>query len=73
MNDITILTIAALSIMAIIGGMSYAIITRQQRTIDNLTDKLMARSYVEYKSMNRVKEEDASPPREDEPISWHDH
>lgn len=50
------------------------VIIKQQRTIDRLTDKLMARNYVEYKSMNGVKEEYASPNREDdEPKSWHDH
>ena len=45
-----------------------------RKTVDRLTDKLMARNYVEYKSMNGIKEEDASPAREDdEPKSWHDH
>lgn len=50
------------------------VIIKQQRTIDRLTDKLMARNYVEYKSVNGIKEEDASPVREDdEPKGWYDH
>lgn len=62
------------TLIAIIAGFigMVIIMTRQQRTIDRLTDKLMARSYGEYKTVG-VKEEDASPAREEEPISWHDH
>lgn len=58
-----------------IATMIYSVwmIRNQQRTIDRLTDKLMARSYVEYKSMDKIKEDDVSPPREDNPLSWHDH
>lgn len=52
---------------------SQLIIRRQQKTIDGLNDRLMARSYGEYKSLDGIKEEDASPAREEEPKSWHDH
>jgi hypothetical protein len=45
----------------------------QQETIDRLTDKLMSRSYVEYKSIGAPKEEDASPIREEESKGWYDH
>jgi hypothetical protein len=61
--------IAGLLGMAIMGAIMY----RQQRTIDRLTDKLMAGDYRVYKSLEGVKEEDASPPREEEPVSWHDY
>jgi mannitol/fructose-specific phosphotransferase system IIA component len=44
-----------------------------RKTVDKLTDKLMARSYTEYKSAQNIKEDDVSPEREDEPKSWHDH
>lgn len=50
---------------------SAVVILSQQRTINRLTDKLMAGDYRIYKSLEGVKEEDASP-REDEPKSWHD-
>lgn len=49
------------------------VIIKQQRTIDKLTDKLMARSYGEYKSLEGIKEEDASPAREEESKGWFDH
>ena len=49
------------------------IMWRQQRTIDRLTDKLMAGDYRVYKSLE-VKEEDASPPvREEDSKGWYDH
>ena len=60
--------------LLLVTGVLLYIIRRQQRNIDNLTDRLMARNYVEYKSMNGIKEEDASPAREeDEPKTWYDH
>lgn len=52
---------------------SQLIIKRQQKTIDSLNDRLMSRSFTEYKSAQGIKEEDVSPEREDERKSWHDH
>lgn len=43
------------------------------RSIDTLSSKIMARDYREYKSVESIKEDDASPVKEDEPLSWHDH
>lgn len=50
------------------------IMYRQQRTIDRLTDKIMAGDYRVYKSLDKIKEEDASPPpqEDDGRLSWHD-
>lgn len=50
------------------------VIVKQQRTIDRLTDKLMAGDYRVYKSLDKIKEEDASPPpqEDDGRLSWHD-
>lgn len=43
---------------------------RMQRTIDKLTDRLMARDYGEYKRHDRTPE---APPREQrKPISYYD-
>jgi len=46
------------------------IIMRQQRTIDRLTDKIMARDYTDYKrhTAPMMREE----PRIRKPQSWHD-
>lgn len=48
MSDIIYIFIGAICCMAIIGMVSYSIIRGQQRTIDRLTDKLMAKDYREY-------------------------
>lgn len=47
------------------------IIFRQQRTIDKLTDKLMAKDYREYMSM-QPREPDPQPEPTRKPLSWHD-
>lgn len=47
------------------------IIYRQQRTIDNLTNKLMARDYKEYVSM-QPKEAVQEPLKKRKPMSWYD-
>lgn len=62
-------------VIVTIATMLYSVwmIRNQQKTIDRLTDKLMARNYVEYKSMEGIREEDASPPREEESKGWYDH
>lgn len=56
---------------AVVACMVFVII-RQQLIIDRLNDRLMARNYGEYKS-KQIKEEDASPEKEDEPKGWYDH
>jgi hypothetical protein len=69
MNDITTLTIAGMACMTVISIVSYRVITAQQRTIGELTNKLMARDYKEYISMT-------TPPQPEKPKrerqSWYD-
>lgn len=48
MNDIGIVTLAALAIMLIITLYSGYIIRGQQRTIDTLSSKVMAKDYHQY-------------------------
>jgi hypothetical protein len=59
-----------------IATMLYSVwmIRNQQKTIDKLNDRLMARSFTEYKSAQVIKEDDVSPEREDDdPKGWFDH
>ncbi|MFB0847327.1 hypothetical protein [Paenibacillus oleatilyticus] len=51
-------------------GMAF-IMYRQQRTIDALTNKLMARDYREYASMQTKPQEPEKKKRK--PMSWFDH
>lgn len=69
MNDVTIAAYAGCFLMALIGLYSFFIIRSQQKTIDKLTDKLMAKDYREYVSVQRPAEK-TKPKRE--PMSWHD-
>jgi hypothetical protein len=46
------------------------IMHRQQRTIDTLTDKLMAKDYGEYKRNNHITISDEKPQRK--PLSYYD-
>lgn len=48
--------------MAALAGMVF-IMHRQQRTIDKLTDKLMAKDYSEYKRGNNITITDEKPTR----------
>lgn len=70
MSDIIILTIGAMVCMAIIAYSSYMIIAIQQRTIDSLTSKLMAKDYKEYRVLEPKVAEIERPRRK--PLSWHD-
>jgi hypothetical protein len=69
-DDTLVIAAVAVMIMLVIGAYSAFIITRQQRTIDRLTDKLMARDYGEYRrnALPLMREE----PRTRKPQSWHD-
>lgn len=49
---------------------SAVVILKQQRTIERLTDRLMARNYVEYVSLNQTVETPTEPKRD--PVSWYD-
>lgn len=68
MNEITIGTLAAIMIIGVVGIL--AIITKQQQTIDRLTDKLMAKDYREYTQLSRPVVKDDKTIRK--PLSWHD-
>ena len=70
MNEILIITIAAMVCMSAIGTVAYLMVSTQQRTIDRLTDKLMARDYKEYSTMNAGPTEPEKPKRK--PTSWYD-
>lgn len=56
-------------IAAVVMFCGYVII-KQQRTIDRLTDKLMAKDYGEYKRLGRVEEREEKPKRK--PMSFYD-
>lgn len=44
------------------------------RSIDTLSNKIMARDYRDYKGAESIKEDDSSPVRDDdEPKGWFDH
>jgi hypothetical protein len=49
------------------------IITKQQRTIDRLTDKLIGVQHVPKSKVEPIKEDDSSPVKDDEPKTWYDH
>lgn len=66
METILIMSAIMLAIMLY----STFVIAKQQRTIDRLTDKLMARDYKEYKSMTKPLMEDEKPRRK--PMSFYD-
>ena len=70
MSDIIALTIGAMVCMAIIGYGAFVVVSIQQRTIDRLTDKLMARDLKEYVSMTQPQEK--KEPAKRKPISWYD-
>lgn len=63
-----------LIVLAVISIMCNAVLWRNnirlQVTLDRLTDKLMARDYKEYVSMNQRPTEPEKPRRQ--PMSWHD-
>ena len=49
---------------------SAIVIVRQQQTIDNLTEKLMAKDYGEYKRFNQTLMQEEKPRRK--PLSFYD-
>jgi len=57
------------SIIVII-AFSVTVILRQQKTIDNLTEKLMAKDYGEYKRFNQTLMQEEKPRRK--PMSFYD-
>jgi len=58
-------------IIAVIGQTYAAVVNwRQQRTIERLTDKLMAKDYNEYKRHERQVERKEEPKRK--PLSYYD-
>jgi hypothetical protein len=58
-----------ITFIAVVVIMAY-IMHRQQRTIDTLTNKLMARDYREYASMQPKPE--VKEPQKRKPLSWYD-
>jgi len=68
MEQLIISASLAITLVAHIIAVSFREI-RYQRTIDRLTDKLMARDYKEYASMNAPKEPEQ---KLREPKSWYD-
>jgi hypothetical protein len=58
--------LAFIVVMAVMGYIMH----RQQRTIDTLTDKLMAKDYSEYKRNNHITISDEKPQRK--PLSYYD-
>jgi hypothetical protein len=58
-----------LAFITVVAVMGY-IMHRQQRTIDTLTDKLMAKDYGEYKRNNHITISDEKPQRK--PLSYYD-
>lgn len=58
--------LAFIAVLAVMGYLMY----RQQITIDNLTNKLMAKDYSEYKRGNNITITDEKPTRK--PLSYYD-
>ena len=56
--------------LIVIIAFSVTVILRQQQTIDNLTEKLMARDYGEYKRFNQALMREEKPGRK--PMSFFD-
>lgn len=74
MNGSTLAFVSFIICLVFVTSSLTYIIRRQQRNIDDLTDRLMARSFTEYKSADKIKEDDVSPVRDDdEPKGWYDH
>lgn len=69
----TIITILAAAVVCIslVSIFAFKAIALQQRTIDRLTDKMMARSYKEFVTMQPKPEED-KPKQKKQPLSWYD-
>lgn len=70
MTELIILSIAALMGMSIISVVSYLIVSTQQRTIDRLTDKLMAKDYKEFRTLGTASEQPQRTKKK--PLSWYD-
>ncbi len=63
----------ALILIVIVQAVGNVIIQRNlTRSIDMLSDKIMARNYREYVGMKRSEEEPVIEGEENEPLSWHD-
>ncbi|WP_010276444.1 hypothetical protein [Paenibacillus senegalensis] len=54
----------------VLAAFSAIVILKQQKTIERLTDRLMARDYKEYKTMTDAPKSVDEPKRE--PLSWYD-
>lgn len=63
-----LITVAILYL--VLAVFSAVVILKQQRTIERLTDRLMARDYKEYKSMTDAPKTTEEPKRE--ALSWYD-
>jgi len=72
MNDLIFLMITSLFCIACISVFAYLSISSQQRTIDRLTDKLMARNYKEYAVMQPKQEEKPKRPEKERISYWDD-
>jgi len=70
MTDIQLLTAGAMFCLVLMGALSYAVISRQQRTIDVLTSKLMAKDYREYTTAQKVADSGKEPRTKQ--LSWYD-
>ncbi|AIQ19532.1 hypothetical protein H70357_24560 [Paenibacillus sp. FSL H7-0357] len=69
MTDTNIIAIFGVIAISAIAYLSSVIISKQQATIHDMTNKLMAKDYREYKQMDRPPEPD--PPKH-KPMSWAD-
>ncbi len=69
MTIITILA-AAVGCISLVSVFAFKAIALQQRTIDRLTDKMMARSYKEFVTMQP--REEKTKVQKKEPLSWYD-
>lgn len=72
---IALYTICGLIAVVIVQTIGNVIVQRNlTHSIDRLSDKVMARDYRDYKGAESIKEEDASPAKDDDdPKSWYDH
>lgn len=71
MNSIIILA-AAVACIVLVSIFAFKAIALQQRTIDRLTDKLMAGSYKEFVTMQPKVNDSKSKGQKKEPLSWYD-
>jgi len=70
--ETAIIVAASLICITLVSVFAFKLMALQQHTIDRLTDKLMARSYKEYTTMQPKIAEDKPRPQTKKPLSWYD-